>query len=286
MNWLTAVRRREASLLLSAGLLLAGHYAFGEWAWHPGVKFWVERAFWADLPWYAALPPLLWTGWWVLSLGRLKIGSLLMKLAAGICVGDVLWCLVAHNLKVLEVKLPVQYWPAWTYWMPAVLLLGNLVVLRRWWVLVLACVNKRYMTAAAVISEQQSTCRPAWLLKTAATFVCSTALLLTAVHLVPPRMLVGGNTLELAGDFLIPARLQDDFAFVTQQAIWRGKRLGALLDHVELADLQRRQFYPNLDSHIFQTYVLSPSIDRLPLSELDWRRSLWESLLPACPGGA
>ena len=61
---------------------MAGHYAFGEWAWHPRVKLWAESAFWADLPWYALLPPLLWVLWWILSLGRLKIGSLLLKVVA------------------------------------------------------------------------------------------------------------------------------------------------------------------------------------------------------------
>ena len=59
-----------------------------------------------------------------------------------------------------------------------------------------------------------------------------------------------------------------------------GKRLGALLDHVELADLQRKQFYPKVDKSTFQTYVLSPGIDRLPLTEIDWRRPLWEHFYP------
>jgi len=133
-------------------------------------------------------------------------------------------------------------------------------------------------------SEQQSPRRPAWLLKTAATLLGSAALLVTAVHLIPPRMPVSGLTLELAGEFLVAARLQDDFAFVTQQAVWRGKRLGALLDQVELAEHQRKQFYPNLDGSIFQTCVLSPNIDHLPLTELDWRRPLWEYFYPRVRG--
>jgi hypothetical protein len=133
-------------------------------------------------------------------------------------------------------------------------------------------------------ANEQSPRGADWLLKTAATLLCSAALLITAVHLIPPRLPVGGFTLELAGEFLVPARLQDDFAFVTQQAVWRGKRLGALLDHVELADLQRKQFYPNLDSSAYQASVLSPNIGHLPLSELEWRRRLWEHFYPRVRG--
>ena len=257
---------------------------------------------WAGLPWYALLPLLLWTGWWVLSLGRLRIASLLLKLAAGLCVGDMIWWLVAYNIKVFEIKLPVEYWPAWTYWLPAVLLLGNLVILRRWWRSGRARASRTAARphqpglAAGCGADLRSAGgetsgftgdqlrRPPWLLKTAATLLGSAALLVTAMHLIPPRLPVGGFTLEVAADLLVSARLQDDFALVTQQAVWRGKRLGALLDHVELADLQRKQFYPNLDASIFQTCVLSPNIDHLPLAELDWRRPLWEYFYPRVRG--
>ncbi|MEI6780970.1 MAG: hypothetical protein WCQ21_08645 [Verrucomicrobiota bacterium] len=279
---------------------MAGHYAFGEWAWHPRVKLWAESAFWADLPWYALLPPLLWVLWWILSLGRLKIGSLLLKVVAVVCVGDVLWGLVAYNLEALEINLPVQYWPAWTYWMPAVLIVGNLAVLRRLGrASVLASPNilgnltKSGLATTLALppstpAQPSSPLRPHpalprrtnWLLKAAATSLGCAAVAVTAVHLIPPRLAANGITMELALGFLVLPRLQDDFACLTQQTVWRGKRIGALLDHVELANLQRKQFYPNLDSYTFQAYVLSPSIDRLPLTELDWRRPLWEHFYP------
>ena len=294
MRRLALQRRREAVLLLTAALLLSGHYTFGEWVWHPGIKLRVQGAFWAGVPWYALFPPLLWGGWWVLSLGRMRIGLLLLKLAACICVGDMLWGLTAHNLNVFGINLPVEYWPTWTYWMPAVLLFGNLIALRRWWMLVRRAWLANASWPADTVrpsrrttndeNERQFQGRPACLLRVAATLLGSVAVLATAVHLIPPRMPVSGFTLELAGEFLVSARLQDDFAFITQQAVWRGKRLGALLDHVELSDLQRRQFYPNLDSYIFQTCVLSPNIDQLPLSELDWRRPFWEHFYPRVRG--
>jgi hypothetical protein len=52
------------------------------------------------------------------------------------------------------------------------------------------------------------------------------------------------------------------------------------LQHVELANLQRSQFYMDLEPAIFQQFVLSPIVDWLPLAELDWRRTLWENFYP------
>lgn len=35
-----------------------------------------------------------------------------------------------------------------------------------------------------------------------------------------------------------------------------------------------------MNETIYQEFVLSPVVDRLPLSELDWRRTLWENFYP------
>ncbi|MCL4790391.1 MAG: hypothetical protein KJ070_27015, partial [Verrucomicrobia bacterium] len=39
-------------------------------------------------------------------------------------------------------------------------------------------------------------------------------------------------------------------------------------------------FYQDLDEQMYQQFVLSPTVDRLPVSELDWRRKLWENFYP------
>jgi hypothetical protein len=74
--------------------------------------------------------------------------------------------------------------------------------------------------------------------------------------------------------------LKSDFDYLLQQSLADNRPLAPLLAHLELADLQRRQFYPKLDDETFRAYVLSPEIARLPLAEVDWRRALWEHFYP------
>ena len=76
--------------------------------------------------------------------------------------------------------------------------------------------------------------------------------------------------------------LKEDFDFLAARggSQWRRYRLAALLDNLKLADLQRHQFYANLDEPTYQNYILSPQIDVLPLPELDWRLALWEYFHP------
>jgi hypothetical protein len=74
--------------------------------------------------------------------------------------------------------------------------------------------------------------------------------------------------------------LKNDFDYLLQHSIVAGRPLAPLLTHLELANLQRHQFYPNLDDRAFQAYVLSPEIARLPLEEANWRRALWEHFYP------
>jgi len=95
-----------------------------------------------------------------------------------------------------------------------------------------------------------------------------------------PRLSVTKLTLRSARSFKIPPRLRADFDYLAGDPTCRGQRMGAVLDHVELADLQRRQFYERLDDSVFRNYVLSYEIAPLPLAELDWRRSLWEHFYP------
>jgi hypothetical protein len=84
----------------------------------------------------------------------------------------------------------------------------------------------------------------------------------------------------LAETFLVQSHLKGDFEYLIFNPAYHGRRLGVLLTHVELADLQRKQFYPDLDEPTFRQFILSPDVDDLPLNEIDWRRTLWENFYP------
>jgi len=208
----------------------------------------------------------------VVSLGRLKPARVILAAAAALCLGDLVWCLVWLNLKAvgLDYKRFVDYWDWWIYWMPAVLLAGNLVLARRWW----------KMFRPARRREASIYTRLELILRGAAVFLGWCASGLTAVHLAMPRMEVNEITLSIADAFLVRQEWQKDFDFVVQNSASRGKRLGAILAHVELANLQRYHFYKDSDQSMYQPFVLSPVVDDLPLSELDWRRALWENFYP------
>jgi hypothetical protein len=273
--------------LALAVMLMIVHYTFGEWVFHPGLKLWTERAFWAELPWYAVLPIMLWCGWKVISLGKLKISRFIFMVTILLCVGDALFYMIPSILESLQrlhyhkFETPVEkwrwpaYWNWWTFWMPAVFIIGNLALLRRWWHLF----GSRFSFWKSDATKEKA----AWsalILESLAVVTATTALLITGIHLGLPRMSITTTTASLAETFLVQSRLKGDFEYLVANRACHGKRLGAILTHVELADLQRRQFYTDLDVLFFQEFILSPDIDDLPLNEVDWRRTLWENFYP------
>jgi hypothetical protein len=118
------------------------------------------------------------------------------------------------------------------------------------------------------------------ILESLAVITAIAALGLTAIHLGLPRLSINDATISLAETFLVQPQWKEDFKYLISNPAYQGKRLGAILAHVELADLQRKQFYPKQDELIFRQFILSPDVDDLPLDEIDWRRTLWENFYP------
>jgi hypothetical protein len=275
-----------AGILGVAAALMIAHYTFGEVAFHPGLTLWKERAFWADIPMYAALPFLLWFGWKVVSLGKLNIARTVVEMTIALCVGDALCYIVPSILQSLQrlhyrFEVPVEiwhwesYWNLWTFWMPTVIVIGNLVFLKHWLALFGSTFSCR---GSGTTNGKARGIGVFW--KSLVLLTTLVALLLTIIHVGLPNMPINDTTVSLAETFLVPPRLQADFGYLTAGADYRGQRLGVILDHVELAGLQRRQFYQNSDDRVFQEYILSPDIDVLPLNELNWRRPLWKYFYP------
>jgi hypothetical protein len=258
--------------MLAAALLALIHYTFGDWVIYPDVALWKHRAYWADVPTAFCAPLLLWVVWTVVSLGRLKPAEVILAAAAMLCLGDLIWYLVWLNLKAtgLDYQKFISYWDWWAYWMPGVVVAGNLFLAKQWW--------QSFRPGKSL--EVRTHTRPELVLRGIAVFLGWFAAALTAIHLVAPRLAVNDFTLSIADMFLVQEEWRKDFDFVARNSTSRGKRLGAVLEHSELAHLQRRHFYPDLNDTVYQDFVLSPVVDHLPLSELDWRRTLWENFYP------
>jgi dienelactone hydrolase len=112
----------------------------------------------------------------------------------------------------------------------------------------------------------------------------------TALHLVPPRLVISARTLAIARKHLVQPKESADFEFLASlssfpsvqagPSFWRGKPLKTLLEHVELAHYNRELIDWKLDDQIYRDFVLSPQIDPEFDGDLNWRRPLWENFYP------
>jgi len=117
-------------------------------------------------------------------------------------------------------------------------------------------------------------------LRGVAAILAMSAVAVTALHVVLPRLNATDWTLGLARKHLVQATEASDFEFLRAQPVWRGKPLKTLLEHVELAHYNRDLIGWKLDEPVYRDFVLSPQIDPAADGELKWRRALWESFYP------
>jgi pimeloyl-ACP methyl ester carboxylesterase len=160
-------------------------------------------------------------------------------------------------------------WPLWVFWLPAMAWAG----VWGWWRAVVRrgiAAKRREETGGAGLS---------WL-RWVAGILAAVALGQTALHLVPPQLPVGEGALALARKYLVQPKQGRDFEFLTSRPIWRGQRLKALLDHVELAGYNRELINWQLEEKTYQDYVLSPGITGDAAEQVNWRRLLWEGFYP------
>ena len=140
IRWRGFQSRKGGEALSDPRLALAGaislalaHYTFGEWVFHPGLALWREPAFWADMPWVAAVPVINWLVWVAVSLGRVNAARPLFLAYAFVLAGDCLWYPAREYAPLLGTRVSPDYWYWWTYWLALVLVVGNVVIARQWW---------------------------------------------------------------------------------------------------------------------------------------------------------
>lgn len=102
----------------------------------------------------------------------------------------------------------------------------------------------------------------------------------TFLQLGLPSRAVAPETLSLARVLSVRQELREDFDFLAKDSGWAGKPLRSLLQHVELASLQRKEFYDNLSPEMYRQFVLAPTIGADGTGEWGWRRQLWEAFYP------
>jgi predicted esterase len=105
------------------------------------------------------------------------------------------------------------------------------------------------------------------------------------LHIGLPRLTISPTPLDWTRCWVVRAPMRKDFDWLTKQPFAEGLKISTLLQHLELADLQRKFFYPDLDAEMYRTYVLSPvvepsSINSPPSTNFHWRRQLWENCYP------
>jgi hypothetical protein len=310
-EWTTCVKEVEQRspggfricVLALAAVLMVAQYTIDELGYHPERSLWPARVFWAGAWIYAALPFVNWLAWRLVSAGRLKTAKPIMIMSVLLCAGSILALCLPNILGSIEAihlhrfDPPIEKWRwfgfryYWKYWTPLVLGLGNLVLLWRGVKILRANSHRESLKlpltpslppsgGEGVRTTGEGVSRSSIVLIVLAVTSATAACGVTALHLILPRLPANQDIVDIAQTYLVEARLRNDFDYIVQNSFSQGHPLAPLLTHLELADLQRCHFYPNLDEATFHEYVLSPEIAPLPLNEVNWRRTLWENFYP------
>lgn len=106
------------------------------------------------------------------------------------------------------------------------------------------------------------------------------ALLQSAVHIGLPSLNASASVTGATQKMVVRPEHRSDFSYLAAALDWTDKPARQLIEHVELANLQRTFFYPDLDEESFRQYVLLPKVGEVGRFEWGWRRHLWEAFYP------
>jgi hypothetical protein len=118
-----------------------------------------------------------------------------------------------------------------------------------------------------------------WLRRTSL-ILTAMALFQSAVYVGTPFLSVNPMTLAIARKCLIPPGEKGDLDFLAANPIWKGRKLRLLLEHVDLANYNRRLINWKLDDSMYRKSVLTPAIQTERDDQSRWRRPLWEYFYP------
>jgi hypothetical protein len=116
-------------------------------------------------------------------------------------------------------------------------------------------------------------------LRFAALAIAALALLSSGLHLILPQMPASPRTLKWTRAWLVRPEWRGDFDWIQEQPLVAGAKIGLLLQHLELSELQRRFYLPEPGESDYRQFVLSPWIVSGD-SDIAWRRTLWGACYP------
>ena len=117
-------------------------------------------------------------------------------------------------------------------------------------------------------------------LRRASFIVAAIAALQTAVYVGTLFSPVNHLTLAIGRKCLIPPGERSDLDFLASNPDWQGRKVRVLLEHVDLANYNRRLINWKLDDSMYREYVLTPAIQPERDGLIRWRRPLWEYFYP------
>lgn len=102
----------------------------------------------------------------------------------------------------------------------------------------------------------------------------------TATHLALARSAASPENLARAEHWLLRPGLEADWEWLVKSGQSPGASVSEWLDTVELASLQRRQFYQAVPDDLFRAYILSPELKAGHVVTGEMRRELWRHFSP------
>jgi len=106
------------------------------------------------------------------------------------------------------------------------------------------------------------------------------ALAQTCLQLLLPALSASPRALATARKLIVSEDRVSDYDYLVAKLDWTGESVRSVLQHVELAGLQRRMFYSDLPKDYFLKYVLWPDVGGQGSGNWGWRRILWEAFYP------
>jgi hypothetical protein len=118
-----------------------------------------------------------------------------------------------------------------------------------------------------------------WLRRTSLA-LAAIAALQSAAYVGTPFFPVNQWTQAVGRQCLVPPIERRDLDYLAADPAWTDRKLRVLLQHVDLANYNRRLVNWTLDDSMYREYVLTPAIQPERDGLLRWRRPLWEFFYP------
>jgi dienelactone hydrolase len=106
------------------------------------------------------------------------------------------------------------------------------------------------------------------------------ALLVTAYHLLMPRLLSGGHYATWFQHALATDAEREDFRWLAAQPDYQLATCHDLMQQVRLAHFRKSFLYQKLDADMFRNFVLLPKLSADDIPDMGWRWPLWLELYP------